>query len=74
MAAARWLADRAFGKPPQTVEIADTQREQTATAVQTPADPPDHLKAGIRAWLLERRAAGPQKGLPSHSPNGREGG
>ena len=53
--AASWLADRGFGKPPQTVEIADVERQQTAAALQRLADLPEELKAGIRAWLMERR-------------------
>lgn len=49
------MADRAYGKPPQTVEIADVEREQQIAALQPLADLPDNLKAEIRAWLAERR-------------------
>ena len=58
MDAARWLADRAYGKPPQTVAVADLeqeQREQTAATLQGARDLPEHLKNQIRAWLIERR-------------------
>lgn len=44
--AARWLADRAFGKPPQAVEISDVEREQQAASLRPLADLPDDLKAG----------------------------
>lgn len=54
--AARWLADGAYGKPPQTVEIADVEREQQAAALHAlAADFTPEEKATIRAVLLARR-------------------
>jgi hypothetical protein len=58
MEAARWLADRAYGKPPQTVTIADLeqeQREKTMAVLQGARELPEHLKDQIRAWFTERR-------------------
>jgi hypothetical protein len=58
MQAATWLADRAYGKPPQTVAVADLEREQrekTTAALQGARELPEHLKDQIRAWLTERR-------------------
>lgn len=50
--AAIWLADRAFGKPPQTVTVANVEREQLeeiAVALQGARNLPGGLKNQTRA-------------------------
>jgi len=55
MQAATWLADRAFGKAIQVVEIPDPQEEQTQELRQEVSEMPPELREAIGRWLLERR-------------------
>jgi hypothetical protein len=56
MQAATWLADRAFGKAIQVVEIPeDPQQEQVEAARQQLIEMPLELREAVGRWLLERR-------------------
>jgi len=57
MAAGVWLADRAFGRAVQIVEIPDPQEEQTQELRQEVAEMPPELRQALGRWLLERRNA-----------------
>jgi hypothetical protein len=57
MAAGVWLADRAFGKAIQVVEIRDPQEEQIQELRQEIVEMPPALREQLGRWLLERRNA-----------------
>jgi len=58
MAAGVWLADRAFGKAVQVVEIPeDPQQEQVQEVRQELRAMPVELREAVGRWLLERRNA-----------------
>jgi hypothetical protein len=56
MQAATWLADRAFGRAVQVVEIPeDPQQEQVQEVRQELRAMPVELREAVGRWLLERR-------------------
>ena len=55
MAAAMWLADRAFGKALQVVIPEDPQQEQVQEVRQELLAMPVDLREAVGRWLLERR-------------------
>src|ERR1700730_7245748 len=56
MAAATWLADRAFGRAVQVVEIPEDPEAEQVQAVRAEiAEMPPALKQQIGEWLLARR-------------------
>jgi len=56
MAAATWLADRAFGKSVQVIEIPeDPKEEQIQVMRQQIVEMPPALREQLGRWLLERR-------------------
>ena len=57
MQAATWLADRAFGKAIQVVEIPDPQEEQIHELRQEIRAMPVELREAVGRWLLDRRNA-----------------
>jgi hypothetical protein len=55
MQAATWLADRAFGKAVQVIEIPeDPQQEKVEAARQQLIEMPPELREAVGRWLLER--------------------
>jgi len=57
MQAATWLADRAFGRAVQVVEIPDPAAEEVQEMRREVSEMPPALKEALGKWLLERRNA-----------------